>query len=216
MKNIVILIGAALALLIVLQSSDFISAKTISSIKQKSAARPELMEGDIIFQSSVSDQCLAIQLATHSKYSHVGMLTKKNGAWMVFEAVQPVCLTPLNDFIARGEKKHYVIKRLKEGTFGGSACLAEYQKKNLGKDYDAFFGWGDDKLYCSELVWKAYKECCAKEPGKLEKIKDLDLSHPVVKAKLTERYGAEIPYEEKVITPGAMFESEILKEVYRN
>jgi hypothetical protein len=24
----------------------------------------------------------------------------------------------------------------------------------LGKDYDLTFGWSDERLYCSELVWK--------------------------------------------------------------
>ena len=25
------------------------------------------------------------------------------------------------------------------------------------KDYDLYFEWSDDKIYCSELVWKIYK-----------------------------------------------------------
>ena len=35
-----------------------------------------IKEGDIIFQTSTSSQSKAIQLATHSKYSHVGIIFK--------------------------------------------------------------------------------------------------------------------------------------------
>ena len=54
-----------------------------------------LHEGDLIFHTSLSAQSQAIQLATHSPYSHCGLLYKTNGEWQVFEAVQPVKLTPL-------------------------------------------------------------------------------------------------------------------------
>ncbi|MCU0429691.1 MAG: YiiX family permuted papain-like enzyme [Cytophagaceae bacterium] len=170
-------------------------------------------EGDIIFQSTSSGQGMAIQLATHSEWNHVGLLVRKNNNWMVLEAVQPVCLTPLQAFIERGDNQSYVVKRLKKGTFAGGSCLAEYQQKNLGKSYDLYFGWGNDRLYCSELVWKIYQRCCGLEVGELQKIRDLDLSHPVVAFKLKERYGKNIPYESKVITPVAIMESELLREV---
>jgi hypothetical protein len=69
--------------------------------------------GDLIFQISRSSQSKAIQLATHSKYSHCGIIYQKGTEYFVFEAVQPVKLTPLNEWIARGEKHHFVVKRLK-------------------------------------------------------------------------------------------------------
>ena len=46
--------------------------------------------GDIIFQISRSSQSKAIQLATHSDYSHTGMLVIRNKKPYVFEAVGPV------------------------------------------------------------------------------------------------------------------------------
>jgi len=59
----------------------------------------ELQTGDIIFQSSKSGQSLAVQLATHSRYSHVGMIIKHEGSLQVIEAVQPVMITPLKQWI---------------------------------------------------------------------------------------------------------------------
>lgn len=60
--------------------------------------------GDIIFQTSKSSQSKAIQLATNSKYSHMGIIYETDGQFFVYEAVQPVKLTKLNDWIKRGEK----------------------------------------------------------------------------------------------------------------
>jgi hypothetical protein len=50
----------------------------------------------------------------------------------------------------------------------------------------------------------------------LEKLKDFNLNHPTVKAKLKERYGAKIPKDETVISPAAMYESELLLTVEAN
>ena len=30
-------------------------------------------------------------------------------------------------------------------------------EKFKGKNYDLTFEWSDDKIYCSELIWKIYK-----------------------------------------------------------
>lgn len=89
---------------------DIDNAKT--EVKQL-ADNDELKNGDIIFQTSLSEQSKAIQLATKSKYSHCGIVYSDNGQFYVFEAVQPVKTTPLDKWIARGKDGHYVIKRLK-------------------------------------------------------------------------------------------------------
>jgi hypothetical protein len=71
----------------------------------------EPRNGDIVFQTSRSSQSLAIQLATKSPYSHMGIVYIREGRPMVFEAIQPVTLTPLGEWIARGERGHFVAKR---------------------------------------------------------------------------------------------------------
>jgi hypothetical protein len=86
-------------------------------------------------------------------------------------------------------------------------------EKFRGKSYDLYFDWSDDKIYCSELVWKIYHEAFGIELGALQELKDFDLSNEVVKTKLKERYGDNIPLNEKVISPAAMFESDFLQDV---
>ena len=187
----------------------------LSSFKQvKKNLTTDLKDGDIIFQSSQSGQSLAVQLATKSKYSHVGLIYIIEGKAFVYEAVQPVKITPFNEWITHGDGNHYVVKRLKNADKVLTEETLQKMKadgeKYLNKNYDLYFGWSDERIYCSELVWKMYKEATGIELGKLQELKEFDLTHPLVKQKLKERYGNNIPYEEKVISPAAIFESEEL------
>ena len=85
--------------------------------------------------------------------------------------------------------------------------------KFIGKNYDLTFTWNDDRMYCSELVYKIYKRGAGIAVGKLQKLREFDLSSPVVKAKLVERYGTKIPLDEPVISPGAIFTDTNLVEI---
>jgi len=177
-----------------------------------------LRDGDIIFHQSQSAQSRAIQLATHSRYSHMGILYNDHGKWFVYEAVQPVRLTPLRTWIARGHNGHFVVKRLRDPQRLTPAVLARMKTEGdhyRGKSYDLYFEWSDARIYCSELVWKIYKRAAGVEIGSLQKLRDFDLTHPIVRAKMRERYGDRIPLDEPVISPAAMFESEELAEVLR-
>jgi len=153
-----------------------------------------LMDGDILFQISTSGQGKAIQLATNSPYSHCGILFRENNEWMVFEGVQPVKKTKLSEWIHRGDGQHYVNKRHKDA-------------------YDLTFEWNDDRIYCSELVYKIYQRGAGLSVGTLQKLKDFNLNSPVVGAKLKERYGKNIPLNETVISPGAIFADSSLVEI---
>jgi uncharacterized protein YycO len=179
-----------------------------------------LRDGDIIFQTSKSSQSQAIQLATNSKYSHMGIIYEKAGQFYIYEAVQSVKFTPLADWIKRGEGSHYVVKRLKESEKKLSADNVKKMKatsaKFQGKDYDLYFEWSDDRIYCSELVWKIYKDALGIEIGKLQRLKEFDLTSNTVKEKMKERYGDQIPLDEKVISPAAMFESDKLVTIQEN
>ncbi len=179
-----------------------------------------LQNGDLIFQTSLSSQSKAIQLATQSVYSHCGMVFQNGADYFVLEAIQPVTVTPLKKWIDRGKDKHFVVKRLKNSERVLTTAVLQKMKtigqNYIGKDYDLSFEWSDDKLYCSELIWKIYHQAAGVELGKLQRLHDFDLSHPAVKKKLQERYGKTIPKEETVISPQAVFESELLETVASN
>lgn len=180
----------------------------------------EIKNGDIIFQTSLSSQSKAIQLATKSTYSHCGIVFKEGNQLYVFEAIQPVKKTSLYSWIKRGKDQQYVIKRLKNAeeilTPSVLAKMKQIGSSFIGKNYDFTFEWSDDKMYCSELVWKIYQRGAGIEIGEAQKLKDFDLSKEQVKKKLSERFGKNIPFNETVISPSAIFESNALITIYTN
>ena len=176
-----------------------------------------LRDGDIIFQTSKSGQSLAIQRATNSPYSHMGLIVFRGGRPFVFEASATVRFTPLQAWTERGDGQHYVVKRLRDADARLTPEVLErahtVARKFQGKPYDLAFGWSDDRMYCSELVWKVYKQALGIELGALQKLREFKLDDPAVKAKLRERYGANVPLDEPVISPAAMFDAPELETV---
>ena len=168
-------------------------------------------DGDVIFQTSLSSQSLAIQRATRSPYSHVGIIFHRNGKPYVFEAASTVRFTPLRKWIARGSGAHFVIKRLKNAdTLLPTTAVRNLRKEALrfqGKPYDFTFEWSDRRIYCSELVWKTFDRALGIQVGSPQKLKEFNLSDPIVVRKLEQRYGSNVPLEETVISPGAVFDS---------
>ncbi|AOP36368.1 peptidoglycan peptidase [Leptospira tipperaryensis] len=176
-----------------------------------------LMEGDIIFHESNSEQARAIKLATKSRYTHAGIIFKYKNEFKVLEAVEPVKITPLSSFIKRSQKGHFVIKRLKDRenilTDEKIAQMKKYGNSLLGKHYDIYFGWDDNLIYCTELIWKLYDKYTGKKLGELKTLKDFDLSSPIAQHLMKKRYGNSIPYSEPVISPVDMFDSSELVTV---
>lgn len=179
-----------------------------------------LREGDIIFQESESEQARALQLATKSRYTHVGIVLRRNQDLEVLEAVQPVKWTSIREFTKRGVKGHFVVKRI---AYADSLLepavlkqMKEYGNSLVGRDYDLYFEWSNKRIYCTELVWKMYKEALNIEVGKLQTFRDFDLSHPYVQAMIKKRWGTKVPYDEKVISVDSMFASPILQTVGTN
>ena len=187
---------------------------------KKLTSEGEIKNGDLIFQTSLSGQSKAIQVATHSKYSHCGLIYIDGNDIFVFEAVQPVKRTPLDKWIARGKSGKFVIKRLKNAEQVLTPTTLQKMKQICeefkGRNYDLTFEWSDDKIYCSELIWKVYQRSTGFEIGKLQKLSDFDLTNEVVKKKMRERYGDEIPMNETVISPSSIFDSELLTTVKEN
>lgn len=181
--------------------------------------KDKLQNGDLIFQTSQSGQSKAIQLATGSKYSHVGVIYLESGKPYVLEAVQPVKKTPIDEWIARGDDGHYLVKRLEDNSeiiHKSPDKLIKSFNSYAGKNYDIYFSWSDEELYCSELVWKIYSEGFNVKLCELRKLKSFDLTSSVVKKTMAQRYGNAVPYEESVVAPGDLADSELLETIFKN
>ena len=201
-----------------MKSFSFIStAIIIVSFALFSSCKPkqtEPQDGDIPFHESTSRQSPIIKLAQHSKWTHCGIVFHIGEKAYVYEAVEPVKFTPLKDWIARGKDGVYCAKRLK--TPLSDADIAKMKAvggKYKGKHYDTLFQWSDDKMYCSELIWKIYArgagvELC--EPGQFS---DFHLSAPAVKKLIKERYGKSFNPDESIVSPSALFKSKQLESV---
>ena len=107
-------------------------------------------QGDILFQESRSAQSKYIKGATGSRYTHCGIIYKKDGKDYVLEASNVVKLTPVQEWINRGVGKHVKVMECPIKDFKIDL------KKYIGKSYDTSFSWTDDRMYCSELVYKIY------------------------------------------------------------
>jgi hypothetical protein len=100
--------------------------------------------GDIVFHTSLSSQSQAVQAATKSPYSHMGIVLLRDGKPYVLEAVQPVKYTPLPQWLDRGKDRRYVIKRLKS-PLPQAAVRKLYQqsRRYAGKPCDLTFEPGN-------------------------------------------------------------------------
>lgn len=183
-------------------------------------AEESYQTGDIIFQSSAAVTNKAIELATHSKYSHVGVIIDYQDHLQVLEATQPVKIIPLEAFIKRGSGEKYAVLRLKSAeqilTDENKASLIARGESWLGKNYDFVFSWNDEELYCSELVYKLYEQSLHLKLAQPKPLKSFDLSHPLVKQQLQVKYGKNIPYNDNMVSPQQLYESELLEPVNIN
>ncbi|MFN5183332.1 MAG: YiiX family permuted papain-like enzyme [Bacteroidota bacterium] len=165
-----------------------------------------LKNGDVIFQVSTSGQGKAIQLATGSKLTHCGIVFIENGVPIVYHAVDPVQKTKAKDFIARGENGKYWVKRLNRKLSDEEIKkMKEYAVLQLGKRYDLRFMWSDNKMYCSEYVWKIYNKGTGISVGSPKKLKEYSTDNPITQGIMKKRYGKNVPWEESMISPGDIF-----------
>lgn len=148
---------------------------------------PPLKDGDLIFQTSHSNQSTAILVATASPYTHVGIIKRQGNTFVVIEAGGQVRETPLDKWAHRGWFHRVAIYRdpllsdVQVGTIL-SAAQALY-----GKPYDRFFLFGDAAIYCSELPYLAYK--AANVPiGKIQTIGELDMDNKLVQRLIRRRW----------------------------
>lgn len=201
-----------------LTAAGFIGAAWGLPIAQKKQARAavDLHDGDIVFQYSGSMQCAAIAQATRSPYTHCGIVFHEGGKPMVWEAVGPVRKTPYREWVGHGLNDHVVIKRLKDASPLSVAHLAAMRaegEKAMGRPYDIRFNLDEERIYCSELVWKIYDRGAHLRVGTIERFGDMDFTGAEARRMLKERFGNAFPADQEVITPASIFKSALLYTV---
>ena len=171
--------------------------------------------GDIVFQTSLSSQSKAIQIATDSPYSHVGIVYLQQGEAYVFEAIKTVRLTPFQTWVERGEGNKITVMRTKRALSAQQLqAMKSIGEQYRGKAYDLAFQWSDDQMYCSELVWKIYEEGANITLTKPNPFGEYNFTAPEVYPLVKKRWGSEPNLSEKVVAPSDIASSKRLKTVY--
>lgn len=140
---------------------------TLATLLTLSNAGDYLRPGDLVFQDlDCGELCTAIETVTQgvcgSNFSHVGMVAEvHDGKITVVEAIGPgVILTPLETFLARSADSKGRPKVLVGRTSLSPEQLAQAVKNAvamLGVPYDSVFLPDNNSLYCSELLYEAFR-----------------------------------------------------------
>ena len=129
-----------------------------------------LKNGDLVFRKGRSIESQVVLISDRaSSYSHVGVIYILNNTPYVIHTtpdessddIDYVKMEKLSDFFSSEKASRGSIFRLKE-QYSNSAKLAALNAKSFFDDKiifdDAFDIKSEDKLYCTELVWKAFNK----------------------------------------------------------
>lgn len=200
--------------------SQAIASGAVPDVVQQSPsmAGVSFRDGDLIFQQSRSDQSRAIEEASASPWTHVGLLFRQKGSWWVSEAIGPVVLTRLEDFLVRGRNRRVSIRRFPELNSEQLRKIQAQAQKWVRIPYDVYFEWSDERIYCSEMIFKAY-EAAGIRLAEPERVRDLKMDGPEVRRLIIERYqsiGKRLNFDEPIVTPALLHRSERLETIWEN
>jgi len=182
--------------------------------------------GDFIFQDlDCGPTCDAIEAVTEGydgyDFSHVGLVNKTDSGVFVGEAISAgVVWTPLERFIERSiydeGTPQVLIMRLREEEQALIPSAIQYIDERIGMPYDDIYTYGDDRYYCSELLYDAWQDqkerlfsltpMTFKKPGS-DQFADVWVDY-------FEELEQVIPEGEPGINPGSMSRSEALVAIF--
>ena len=194
----------------------------------------EIQIGDILFQDlDSSPLCDAIELVTpgfrNANFSHIGIIISKEKDDLinynclqeigdtigrirktrVLEAIPTsVKTTSIDSFLRRSldnnKKPKVVVGRLKDKYKYAIPSAVKFLTSKIGKEYDDEFLLENEKYYCSELIYEAFKK------DTIFQLNNMTFLHPETKDTINiwkEYYkslGIKIPENELGINPGIM------------
>lgn len=146
-----------------------IFSMTCQAQTPENAPLPSLKTGDFLFLDlDCGPLCDAIEAVTpgykNQKFSHVGMVVFRHDSCLILEAIKTsVRLTLLTSFLAYSPKKP-VVGRLKTRYQPLIPAATSFGLSCVGMPYDDAFLPENQKYYCSELLYDAFKSAQKGKP----------------------------------------------------
>lgn len=172
----------------------------------------DVQHGDFIFQHLPGELTAMIADITQSQYSHCGIIVKKSTGFVVLQAIGPVLETPLNQWINFGVGKKFTIVRLKKEFQQNIPAIIAQAYKFIGKPYDIQYQWDDQKIYCSELIYKAVLNATGLRLAEFVRLGDMKWKP--YEQTIRQITGGKLPLEREMITPESLVVSDKVDVVY--
>jgi len=185
-----------------------------------------LQEGDFIFQDLDCELCEAIEAVTQGyegyNFSHVGLVKRRGDIVLIGEAINEdgVVWTPLSDFVDRCRNENGIpqllVMRLRQSYQSFIPSAIEFITANTHRAYDPIYTYGDERYYCSELLYDAFLS----GDSSLFNLEPMTFKKPATDRyfpawiRYFEQLGHPIPEGAPGINPGGMSTFEGLKAVF--
>lgn len=199
--------------------SLFLTAPTLAGGKRPrpvpvDISRLDFRAGDVLLQHFASKLGSVIADVSNSQYSHCGMVLIRDNEPHVIEAIGPVRIVPVEDWIKQGQLHHFTQLRPRRLTAVQIEKAIDEAEKMLGQPYDIQYEWDDEKIYCSELIYKAFDRALGIEIGEKQKLRELKWkTHPLF---ITYLAGGRLPLNRVMVTPESLVRCERLKLITSN
>lgn len=173
-----------------------------------------LKHGDLLFQDlNCGGLCDAIESVTEGidgrDFSHCGIIGLEKDSIFVFEAIGPgVIKTPIQKFFSRSGQENVVVLRLDTQYQELIPGAIDFIHSKMGAAYDDVYDLANDKYYCSELLYEAFK--MANDGKALFPLNKMTFKDPKTGefdpawVSYFKELGVDIPEGEDGINPGAI------------
>lgn len=118
----------------------------------------------------------------------MGLIKIKDGVPFVVEAVGPVREYPLDAWIDQSIGGRVLIKRVKNLSDADALRVLAAARPYYGLPYDHLFLFDKASIYCSELIYYAFKEGIGFDIGKVETLAELNTDNAVVQKLIKSRW----------------------------
>lgn len=146
---------ATVVLSAVVYAAETAEARALAA--RESAWGEAILAGDLVFQDiECGERCALIRRITHSRYTHVGVVVGEGEDRFVWEAYGPVGPVPLATWVARGIAGGVAVYRPPASLRAARPRVEAELLAMRGRPYDGDYQWDEARIYCSELVAKAY------------------------------------------------------------